>query len=76
MSDHPIDPASFDSMRPYGELYIDTDGKAHFVMHMHSKESYEDVEISIRKFVAVLQSQLDRQDECPFNPNKGDKSDK
>lgn len=60
------DPAIFDNEQPYGELYLDAEGQAHFVLHTEG-EDFGKTEIAIRKFLALLQAQLDGRGKCPFN---------
>lgn len=54
-----------DTSKPYGELYIDGDGEAHFICHT-TGEDFQETEIAIRKFMALFQSQIDGRDNCPF----------
>lgn len=51
--------------KPFGELYIDGDGEAHFICHT-ADEDFEQTEIAIKKFIALLQGQIDRREECPY----------
>jgi len=53
---------------PWGELSIDAEGNAHFQCHTPGGATFEDVRVALIKFVALLQSQIDRQDECPVKP--------
>jgi len=53
---------------PWGELSIDSEGKAHFQCHTPADATFEDVRIALTKFVALLQDQLDREGECPVKP--------
>lgn len=52
----------------YGELYLDANGKAHWVVHTKDTD-FRATEIAIEKFIALLQDQIDRKEECPFNPD-------
>ena len=55
-----------ESSKLYGELYIDPKGKAHFMCHS-IKQNFEDTEIAIKKFIKLLQEQVEEKDKCPFN---------
>lgn len=50
---------------PWGELSIDSEGNAHFQCHTPGNATFEDVRIALTKFIALLQGQIDREDECP-----------
>ena len=49
----------------HGELYLDDKGEAHFVCHTPDNMTLGDIREATVKFIAVLEAQLDRDDECP-----------
>ncbi len=49
-----------------GELYLDSSGEAHFVCHTPGGMSFDDNKIGLLKFIELLQSKIDRQNECPY----------
>jgi hypothetical protein len=55
-----------DINQPHGELYIDRDGKAHFDCHTPGDVGFDGLALAIEKWIALLQDQMDRQDECPL----------
>lgn len=54
-----------DRDQPYGEMYLDTDGEAHFECHTQG-EDFARTRVAIEKFVRLLQRQLDNESSCPF----------
>lgn len=55
----------------HGELYLDEDGKAHFICHTPGKMGYHEAKAGLIKFIAVLQDTVDRERECPhYRSNK------
>lgn len=51
----------------YGELYLDANGKAHWVVHTQDTD-FRAIEIAIEKFIALLQDQIERKEECQYSP--------
>jgi hypothetical protein len=51
--------------RLYGELYLDAEGEAHFICHTKD-DDFQATRRALKKFIALLQDQLDRERECPF----------
>lgn len=54
-----------DLTKPYGELYLDTTGAAHFDCHTPGECSFEQALAAFHTFVALLQRQIDMRDQCP-----------
>lgn len=48
-----------------GELYIDEAGEAHFICHTPPEIGFEEARDGLEKFVALMQSKLDNQAQCP-----------
>lgn len=57
----------WDMQQPYGELYIDAEGEPHFICHT-TGDDFAQTKAALIKFIGLLQSQLDREDECPLKP--------
>jgi uncharacterized protein (UPF0216 family) len=55
-----------DTSRPYGELYLDQKGEAHFICHILGQD-FKAAEEDIWKFVELLQRQIKHRSECPYN---------
>ncbi len=53
--------------RPHGELYLDDDGKVHFLCHTPGNVSFIQLRDAFEKFIEHFQNQLARQSECPFH---------
>ena len=53
--------------RLWGELYMDADGKPHFHCHTPGDTTFDEARTGLKKFIELLQSKVDRQQECPFN---------
>ncbi len=49
----------------WGELYIDAHGEAHFICHTKD-DDFLATKDAIKKFIALLQGQLDNEKKCPF----------
>ncbi len=60
---------NFDDQRPYGELYMYKNGEAHFISHT-SGTDFDQAEVALRKFIVLLQWQIDNRDKCPFYTGK------
>lgn len=55
----------------HGELYLDTTGEPHFICHTPGNMSFAEVREGLVKFIALLQNQHDRQEECPhYTPHE------
>ena len=55
-----------DEMILHGELYLDAKGKAHFDCHTPGGMTFVESREGLVKFIALLQNQVDRQEECPY----------
>ncbi len=51
----------------WGELYMDAGGKPHFHCHTPGTMTFDEARTGLEKFIGLLQSKVDRQEECPFN---------
>ena len=49
-----------------GELYLDADDEAHFVCHTPGEMSFDEARSGLLKFIELLQSKVDGQNECPY----------
>lgn len=56
-----------DLTKPYGELYLDTEGAAHFDCHTPGECDFETALAAFHTFVALLQRQIDMRNQCPFS---------
>ena len=50
----------------HGELYIDDEGEPHFICHTPAGMSFIEAHEGLIKFIAILQNQVDKQEECPY----------
>lgn len=50
---------------PFGELYLDAQGEPHFICHTATTD-FAATKVAINKFIALLQSQVERESECPY----------
>lgn len=59
-----------DASQPYGELFIDSTGEAHFICHTQNTD-FSAAKIAVQKFIALLESKIDRESECPYHTSEG-----
>jgi hypothetical protein len=57
-----------DETQPHGELTIDREGNAHFECHTPGTVEFKGLRVAIEKWIALLQDQIAREDECPLKP--------
>ena len=50
----------------HGELYLDSNGKAHFICHTPGNMSFVEVREALSKFIDLFLDQIEREEECPF----------
>ncbi len=51
----------------WGELYVDDAGEPHLDCHIHSSVTFQEALATFTKWVELLQSKVNQQEECPFN---------
>ncbi len=51
----------------HGELYLDENKKPHFMCHTPAGMTFTELRDHLLQFIALLQSQYDRQEECPYH---------
>lgn len=49
----------------HGELYVDAEGRAHFVCHTKD-EDFLSTQTAFQQFIALLEDQIANQRNCPF----------
>ncbi len=51
----------------HGELYLDKEGRAHFICHTPGDMTFEEVKYALNLFIDLFLDQIERQEECPFH---------
>lgn len=54
-----------DKSLPHGDLYIDTEGQAHFQCTTKGEDFYQTRD-ALLKYIGLLQRQIDNERQCPF----------
>lgn len=60
-----------DTNQPSGELFIDTEGEAHFICYT-SDTDFSKTKEAIWKFICILQRQIVNEKLCPYYKNETD----
>ena len=51
----------------HGELYLDSEGQAHFICHTPGNMTFVEVREALSKFIDLFLDQIEREEECPFH---------